>query len=127
MEAGRFRLDDFELYRVAPEFRKRAYQVAKHLPPEEKYCLNPQMRRAVLSITNNIAEGHGRWHYQENLRFCRVARGSLDEMLDDLNTCLDEKYSDSKLIDELRAEACALIERINSYMAYLRRCQQSED
>ncbi|MGI8980383.1 MAG: four helix bundle protein [Pirellulaceae bacterium] len=127
MEVGRFRLDDFELYKIAREFRKRVYVLAKLLPPQEKYCLNPQMRRAAVSITNNIAEGHGRWHYQENLRFCRIARGSMDEILDDLNVCLDESYAQPQLIDELKSEAYALIGRINGYMSYLRRCQQSED
>ena len=101
--------------------------LAKQLPPQEKYCLNPQMRRAAVSITNNIAEGHGRWHYQENLRFCRIARGSIDETLDDFNVCLDESYSEPQLIAELKSEAYTLIGRFNGYMAYLRRCQQSEE
>ena len=73
MEDGRFKLDDFELYKVARQFRKRAYQLLKQLPLEEKYALGTQMRRGAVSITNNIAEGHGRWHYQENIRFCRIS------------------------------------------------------
>jgi four helix bundle protein len=68
--------DDFELYRVAREFRKRGYVLLRQLPWEEKYALADQMRRAAVSGTNNIAEGHGRWHYQENIRLCRISRGS---------------------------------------------------
>jgi four helix bundle protein len=52
------------------------------------------MRRAALSVTNNIAEGHGRWHYQENIQFCRISRGSVDELIDDFNICEDEGYAD---------------------------------
>lgn len=59
MEAGRFRLDDFELYCLARAYRKRVYQLIKVLPIEEKYCLGPQMRRAAVSITNNIARATG--------------------------------------------------------------------
>jgi four helix bundle protein len=127
MQEGRFRLDDFELYRTAREFRKQIYRLIADLPRTERFCLDPQMRRAAVSISNNIAEGHGRWHYQENLRFCRMARGSLDEILDDLNICLDEKYADPKRVEELIASAYNLIARINSYMAYLRRCKQRDE
>jgi four helix bundle protein len=126
MEEGRFRLDDFELYRAAREYRKRLYMIVKQLPPTDRFCLAPQMRRAAVSITNNIAEGHGRWHYLENLRYCRIARGSVDEILDDLNVCLDENYAAPDMLSELRAEGYLLINRINGYMAYLRRSKQKD-
>jgi four helix bundle protein len=124
VEEGRFRLDDFELYRVAREFRKLVYTLIKQLPAVERYALGTQMRRAAISVTNNIAEGHGRWHYQENLHFCRIARGSVDELLDDFNVCIDEQYGDQLLAQRLKAEAYSLIGRINGYMAYLRRSKQ---
>jgi four helix bundle protein len=124
MEEGRFQLDDFELYKTAREFRKRSYRLLKQLPPEEKYALGNQMRRAAVSVTNNVAEGHGRWHYQENIRFCRIARGSVDELIDDFNTCADEGYGNQDLVRELKVEAYDLIRRINGYIAYLRKSKQ---
>src|SRR5688572_1372628 len=127
MQQGRFRLDDFELYQLARQFRRKVYQVIKQLPKTERFALDPQMRRAVISITNNIAEGHGRFHFQENLQFCRVARGSIDELLDDLNICSDEGYADTQLINGLKAEAYELIARLNGYISYLRRSQQGQD
>jgi len=84
------------------------------------------MRRAAVSDTNNIAEGHGRWHYKENGRFCRISRGSVEEVVDDLNICIDENYGDQRLVEELKQVADALIERINGYLAYLRKCQQGK-
>ena len=81
-----------EVYKAARAFRKKIYKLIKGLPPEEKYNLASQMRRAALSLTNNIGEGHGRFFYQENIQFCRISRGSLMELIDDLNTCIDEKY-----------------------------------
>ena len=124
MEEGRFKLDDFELYNIARAFRKRAYLLLKQLPAEEKYALGNQMRRGAVSVTNNIAEGHGRWHYQENIHFCRVSRGSVDELIDDFNTCQDEGYGDQALVMQLKEEAYDLIRRINGYIAYLRRTKQ---
>ena len=124
MEDGRFRLDDFELYQSARESRRQIYSLIRQLPPAERYCLSTQMRRAAISISNNIAEGHGRWHFQENLQYCRTARGSVDEVIDDLNICLDEGYGDSKHVQELKSQAYSLIAKINSYVNYLRRAQQ---
>ena len=84
--------EDLEVYKLAREFRKRIYQLTKKLPKKEKYNLVGQMERAAVSLTNNIAEGYGRYHFQENIQFCRQSRGSLCELIDDLNTCFDECY-----------------------------------
>jgi four helix bundle protein len=126
MEDGRFRLDDFELYRIARSFRKRVYRLIRMLPPEEKYALASQMRRAAVSVTNNIAEGHGRWHYQENIQYCRTSRGSTDELIDDFNVCEDENYGDQALVAGLKVEACYLVRRINGHIAYLRNSKQGD-
>ena len=121
-----FDLDDFELYCTARHFRVKTYRLIKQLPVEEKYCLGTQMRRAAVSVSNNIAEGHGRWYYQENIRFCRTARGSVGELIDDFNGCIDEGYGEVQLVGELKDEARQLIARINSYIKYLRRSKQGE-
>jgi len=126
VEEGRFKLDDFELYQVAREFRKKAYKLLRQLPPKEKYALGQQMRKAAVSVTNNIAEGHGRWHYQENIRFCQISRGSIEELIDDFNTCDDEAYGDHLFVEALKTEAYELIRRVNGYIAYLRKSKQGE-
>jgi four helix bundle protein len=89
LKETKYSLDNFELYKLARQFRRNVYKLIKQLPKEEQYCLDPQMREAIISVTNNIAEGHGRWYYQENMRFCRISRGSVEEILVAyfLNTC----------------------------------------
>ncbi len=119
-----FGLDDFELYKEAREFRRQIYRLLKTLPSEERYALGAQMRRAAISVSNNIAEGHGRWYYQENIRFCRISRGSVGELIDDLSVCADEAYAKPEILDPLKEDAQKLIARINSYIAYLRRSKQ---
>jgi four helix bundle protein len=126
MEECRFKLDDFELYKAARAFRVKCYRLLRQLPAEEKYALTNQMRRAAVSVSNNIAEGHGRWHFLENMHFCRIARGSVDELIDDFNTCLDEKYGDQVLVGELKTDAYDLNRRINGYIVYLRKAKQGD-
>jgi four helix bundle protein len=64
-------------------------EVIPQLPVEEKYNLTIQIRRASISITANISEGYGRYHYQDGIRFYRIARGSLYELKDHLTSCYD--------------------------------------
>jgi four helix bundle protein len=117
--------EDLEIYKKAREFRRKIYELIKILPPEEKYNLDPQMRRAVVSITNNIAEGHGRYHYQENIQFCRQSRGSLEEIIDDLNVCLDEKYFDEGYINGLKNDGYDLLKSLNGYIKYLKAMKET--
>src|SRR6266446_101071 len=94
--------EDLEVYQLAREFRKTMYRVAKRVPDFEKFGLTSQMRRAALSLTNNIAEGHGRWHYLDHMKFVLQSRGSLTELIDDLNVCFDEKYLPVPETEELK-------------------------
>lgn len=119
--------EDLEVYKRAREFRKRIYKMIRKLPHEERYNLDPQMRRAVVSITNNIAEGHGRYHYQENIQFCRQSRGSLEEIIDDLNVCLDERYFPQDFIGGLKTDGYELLKAINGYIKYLKKMKEESE
>ena len=69
--------EDLECYKAARAFRKAMYAVSRGLPDLEKFGLASQIRRAAVSLTNNIAEGHGRWHYLDHIKFVLQSRGSL--------------------------------------------------
>src|SRR5881275_1568593 len=112
--------EDLEVYQVAREFRKAMYRVAKRLPEEEKFALANQIRRAAVSLTNNIAEGHGRFHFLEKIKFILQARGSLEELLDDLNICIDENYFPAEEIEKLKSEGWRVHKLINGYIRFLR-------
>ncbi len=83
---------DLKCWQKGREARKSLYSIAKTLPDFEKYALANQIRRAAVSISANIAEGYGRFHFQENIQFCRQSRASLYEYEDHLITCMDENY-----------------------------------
>jgi len=112
--------EDLEVYKAAREFRKAMYVVTRRLPDFEKYDLASQIRRASVSLTNNMAEGHGRYHYPDQIRFSLHSRGSLEELVDDLNVCLDENYLSIDEGTKLKAQASAVLALTNGYLRYLR-------
>src|SRR6266487_1561806 len=112
--------EDLDVYQEAREFRKKMYAATRRLPDFEKYDLGSQIRRAAVSLTNNIAEGHGRYHFADQVRFFLGSRGSLQELVDDLNVCDDEKYLESDKVAELKSEAGRVLGLINGYLRYLR-------
>jgi four helix bundle protein len=94
------------------------------LPPEEKWALNQQLRRSAASIPANIAEGHGRYYYQDNVRFCYYARGSLEETLSHVVLSHELGYIPDVLFDSLSVDGDDLNRLINGYIAYLKRSKQ---
>jgi len=124
--ASRFGFEDLEVYKAARRFRMRVYQLARRLPDSEKYSLAQQMYRAAVSLTNNIAEGYGRHHWQQNTQFCRQSRGSLLEIVDDINVCGDQQYAEDAVVHSLRNDAADVLRILNGYIAYLQRQKQKE-
>jgi four helix bundle protein len=96
------------------------YHIAKSLPDLEKFGLASQIRRAAVSLTNNLAEGHGRYYYLDQIKFTLQARGSLEELIDDLNTCEDEKYLQTEEISGLKQRGWRVRQLLDGYIRYLR-------
>jgi four helix bundle protein len=119
-------LEDLEAYQRAREFRIAMYGVARRLPDFEKFGLVSQVRRAALSLTNNIAEGHGRYHFLDQLKFFLQARGSLEELIDDLNVCFDEKYLPPADVESLKQLGWRVHNVINGHGRYLRQRKAGE-
>ena len=116
-----YSFEDLDVYKLGREFSREISQLIKKLPNVEDYNLKNQMRRAKLSVTNNIAEGFGRYHYQENIQFCRQSRGSICELIDDFNECYEEGYIDQPYKEELKKNAYHLIKVLNGYVASIKR------
>ena len=112
--------EDLDAYKVSREFRKAMYGVARKLLESEKFGLVSQIRRAAVSLTNNIAEGHGRFHYLDQIKFMLQARGSLEELIDDLNVCQDEGFLPMGDIATLKEHAWRVHKILNGYIRFLR-------
>jgi len=117
-----FGFQDLDVYKACREFRQRIYRLTKLLPSEERFGLAQQMRRAAVSLTSNIAEGYGRHHWQENTQFCRHARGSLMELIDGINVCMDEQYAKREHLEQMKQDdALRVLKLLNGYIAYLQK------
>ena len=96
------------------------------LPVDEKWSMAQQIRRSSNSIPANIAEGYGRFHYQDNVRFCYIARGSLEETLSHLVMCSELEYIPKSLFTSLAENGEKLTQLINGYVGYLKRSKQGQ-
>lgn len=112
---------DIEAWKLARKLRVEIYKIVKELPPEEKFDLGSQMRKAAVSCTANIAEGYGRFHFQENIQFCRQSRGSMYETQDHLITCLDNGYISKEKYDFVWKISEDAIRVLDGYIRYLKK------
>lgn len=81
-----------EVYQAVRELIKEAYKLSLSMPPEEKFNMVQQIRRAALSVKLNLAEGSSRKSLQERKRFYEIARGSVIEIDAALETAFDLQY-----------------------------------
>lgn len=101
-------------------------KITKSFPSEEKFRLTDQIVRCSRSIGNNIAEGHGRYHYLDNVKFCIIARGSLSETFDQMIIALDEAYISDQDFKEFEAEHDRCLKLINGYISFVKRKKNNE-
>ena len=114
--------EDLECWKTARNLRLLiSREIVAHLPKEERYELASQLRRAARSVTANIAEGFGRFHFRDNYKFCSNARGSLFEVLDHLITAHDDAYITAEVLGEGRHLFETAKRLLNGYMNYLTR------
>lgn len=111
--------EELECWKSATELRRFTSGILEKFPQEEKYSLVSQMRRASRSITNNISEGYGRFHFKENAQFCRQARGSAYELKDHFIIALDEKYISEIEYDQFIIFFEKTLTILNGYINYL--------
>jgi four helix bundle protein len=118
-------LNRLKVWVKAKEFAVSIYKkVLPLLPSEEKWNLNQQLRRSALSVPANIAEGYGRFYYQDNVRFCYNARGSLEEVLSHLTVAYELNYISEGLYRELMNDGDEVDRMLNGYIAYLKKSKQ---
>ena len=118
--------EELEVWKKSREFRMQIGTLAKSFPKEEKYRLADQIIRSSRSVPANIAEGFGRFHHQENIQFCRIARGSLYETLEHLICAFDENYISKDAFQGFRNQYNDILKLLNGYIAYLKKSKSTQ-
>ncbi|MGB5050141.1 MAG: four helix bundle protein [Caldilineaceae bacterium] len=116
--------EGLDFYRDSLKLLKAAYRLAGSLPDYERYNLADQLRRAVVSIGLNIAEGYGRYHFLDRLRFLYIARGSLNETLSAFVIAEQLGYCGSEQLEWVRQLAVGIEKNLNGYCRSIRQQQQ---
>lgn len=112
---------DLEVWKKARLLRNNITELVKTFPAEEKYRLTDQIIRSSRSIGNNIAEGHGRFHYLDASKFLVNARGSAAETIDHLIIAFDNSLIDDQTLSSLRQDCEECMRMINGYISYLKK------
>jgi four helix bundle protein len=126
-EDGKKGFEDLDCYKLALDVMVNAHQLAKSLPADEKYDLVQQLRRSSKSVAANIAEGYGRFHYLDTLRFYTIARGSLNETLSHFITAQLLGYIDQAYLDELSKLVRETERTLNGLINYVRRLRKGNN
>jgi four helix bundle protein len=114
--------EDLECWKAGRDLRMFvARVVVPNLPIAERFRLSDQILRSARSVTANLAEGFGRYHFADNSKFCRNALGSCCETMDHLITARDEGMLSLERFAEGQNKANAAHGMISGYIAYLQR------
>jgi four helix bundle protein len=117
---------ELETWKQARKIRIFISDLVKRFPPEERFRLTDQIIRCSRSIGNNIAEGHGRFHFQDNSRFCTIARGSLSETLDHIIIARDENYIDEETFKSFQNDYDQCLKLLNGYIYFIKKKKNDE-
>ena len=116
---------ELDVWKECRKLRQMVSALCKKFPSDEKYKLTDQILRSSKSPCANIAEGHGRYHYQENIQFCRIARGSVTETHNHLTDALDEKYILEEDYTTTVEQINSCIRLINGYINFLQKQKEN--
>jgi len=109
-----FSFEKLEAWKEARALTNKIYKITKVFPDEEKYGLTNQLRRAIISVCSNLAEGSSRTHSKEQTQFYQIAFSSLMEALNQIIISFDLEYLDQQLYNILRTDAEKCSRLINS-------------
>jgi four helix bundle protein len=117
--------EDLEVWQLGKQLAILTYKLTERFPPNEMYGLISQIRRAAISVPGNIAEGFGRYHYLDRVKFLFNARGSLNELKSHLLIAVELDFSTDASLQSVFELIEILSVKLNNLIAVTRKSQQS--
>lgn len=117
--------EDLEVWQLAKELTVKIYKLTTRFPSEEKFGLSSQLRSAAVSVGANIAEGFGRYHSKDNIKFLYNARGSLLEIKSHLLIAEEVRLIKDSDLESLLKEIKNLGVKLNNFISSLKRQSNS--
>jgi len=105
---------DMSVWQKAFSLLRDVYKIIRTFPPEEKYALTDDLRRAANSCVHNIAEGFGRFEARDKTRFYKISRGSAYEAISQILVAEAEAYTPEKTAEDLIERYKDVIEELNA-------------
>ena len=113
------KLEDLEVYNLSEIISDKIWDVVMRWDYFAKDTIGKQLCRAADSISANIAEGYGRYHYKENKNFCYYSRGSILEVKSFLRKSKNRNLISEDCYSELYIELQTIHLKLNAYIKYI--------
>jgi len=118
---------DLEIWKIAHKLRLEIYELTRNFPAEERYAIADQIRRASASVCANIAEGFGRYHFKDKIKFYYNARGSICEVQDFIFLSRDLEYIKTENARKVFSDYVLLIKKLNSFIGSVGEKEKAND
>lgn len=120
-----YSFEKLEVFQEARELAVHVYHLTQQFPGAEKFGLANQMRRAIVSVCSNLAEGSSRHSFKDKSRFTEIAYGSMLELLAQCLICSDLLYISTTDLDNVRQKADSICYKLNNLRSYQIKQSQS--
>ena len=108
-----YSFENLDVWKFSRQLVKQVYEVQSTFPPFERYGLGDQLRRAVVSISSNIAEGNARSSVKEQIHFLEISKGSLMEVYCQLLLAYDLSYIDEEQLSDCKVKIDVVYKLLN--------------
>jgi len=117
-------VEDLDIYKMAEDLSDRVWGICIKWDYFAKDTIGKQLVRAADSISANIAEGHGRYHFNDRLRYCYFARGSLEETRSWISKAMRRNLIKTE-ISEINYAIELLPKKLNAYIASIKKAREA--